>query len=277
MENLNFTKYMIAEASALANAEGLTEDQAAHQWLKAFSSKTEQWFPKNCQISSSILSDEKTNLTEEQVLTVVTEDWPPFIYVDDAGEITGLITKRVKQLFADLGINYKIDLLPWNRAYQKAKNESNVAIYSIYRTEERENDFYWHCPLMKPIPVYFFSLSSREELKITSLTDLRQYTLGVTRDSFASKELKKQTSAMNLNINSGSDDMINVKTLINGRVDLILDTHEALSYRLKQWGLPRSLVKKHIEFKMPSVKDHCIAFNKGTSPAILNKLKIKGT
>jgi len=275
IENLNLSNYMIAEASALASSEGITEDEASERWLKAFSTSTKNWLPKNCQISAEIATKHVVALPEETKLTVVTEDWPPFSYLDENGQVNGLTTELVKQLLADQGIHYELELLPWNRAYQKAKNESNVAIYSIYRTKERESHFYWYCPLMDPVPVYVYSKSTRQGINVNTLNDLRHYTLGVTRDSFASKELLKNPIYEQLHINSGSDDAVNVKTLLNGRVDLILDTEEALKYRLGLWGLTMSEVKRHMEFKMSSVKALCMAFNKGTSLNILNKLNIQ--
>jgi polar amino acid transport system substrate-binding protein len=41
------------------------------------------------------------------------------------------------------GLDYKIELLPWVRAYNMALNRDNVLIYTITRTTERENLFHW--------------------------------------------------------------------------------------------------------------------------------------
>lgn len=73
---------------------------------------------------------------------VVTENYPPYNY-EQEGKVTGLSTDIVKRIMDESGLDYKIELLPWARAYEMALNRDDVLIYTITRTTERENLFNW--------------------------------------------------------------------------------------------------------------------------------------
>lgn len=225
--------------------------------------------------AAAITEDKTIENSVVPALSIVTEDWVPFNYLGESGEITGLATKRVKDLMAEKGISYDITLFPWKRAYNRALKDANVAIYSIYRTKERENDFYWYCPLLDPIPVFAYSLAARDDILVETIEDLVNYKLGVTRGAFVITALKQDGLLERLTINNESDDLTNVSTLLTQRVDLIIDSKEALAYRLKQLNRPISVVREHLQVPLPQVEANCIAFNKKTNPVLLNKFGIR--
>ncbi|BBQ54171.1 hypothetical protein WP2S18C03_32520 [Aeromonas veronii] len=76
-------------------------------------------------------------------LNVMTEDYPPFNMQGEGGKIVGLSTEVVEELFKRAGVEYKITLMPWKRAYEDTLSTPNTALYSTTRTPERETLFKW--------------------------------------------------------------------------------------------------------------------------------------
>ena len=54
-------------------------------------------------------------------ISVVTEDWPPYNYLDENGEMTGYSTKVVKKVLEKANVQYDIRLYPWARSYEMAQ------------------------------------------------------------------------------------------------------------------------------------------------------------
>jgi len=73
-------------------------------------------------------------------IRVVTEKLPPYNIAENE-VVTGLSTEIVQAVMAGLGLNPKIETLPWARAYDLAQHSDNVLIYSMARTQEREHLF----------------------------------------------------------------------------------------------------------------------------------------
>lgn len=108
--------------------------------------------------------------TEAEELVVVTEHLPPYSYQEN-GEIVGLSTELVRQILDEAGLNYRILLAPWTRAYQMAEKdaEGKVLIYSMTRTDQREDLFHWLHRLAKGELILF----SRNGIPPTSEANIR--------------------------------------------------------------------------------------------------------
>ncbi len=76
-------------------------------------------------------------------LVVYTESYPPYSYVTKDGHIDGLSTRVVRRLLDETGLEYRIVPAPWTRAYRAALEEDNALIYTIARSEGREELFQW--------------------------------------------------------------------------------------------------------------------------------------
>ena len=75
-------------------------------------------------------------------ITIFTEENPPYSYSKN-GKVTGIATDIVKSVLSDLKNTSEIKMYPWARAYHRALTESNVLIFGIDRTPEREDLFKW--------------------------------------------------------------------------------------------------------------------------------------
>lgn len=76
-------------------------------------------------------------------LRIVTEDLPPYQIVENGVLKGGSAAQQVRQALARAKIECPIEVLPWARAYHIATSESNVLIFSMIRSNNRESKFHW--------------------------------------------------------------------------------------------------------------------------------------
>ncbi|MEJ6003331.1 substrate-binding periplasmic protein [Paucibacter soli] len=146
-------------------------------------------------------------------LQINTEDSPPFNMLVD-GQITGSATAKIRALMHMAKLAYKIELMPWRRAYEDALRRDHTCVYSTTRTPERESLFKW----VGPIAFNEWVLFGRSDsgIQLGKLEDARPYTIGAyngdVRESYLrAREFKVETAVA---------DAINPRKLMLGRIDL---------------------------------------------------------
>ena len=94
---------------------------------------------------SAVYAEKKP--TELNEVTIVTEDYAPYTYANDANEIVGIAATKVQALFKQADIPFKIKVLPWKRAMKLQMEMDDVLIYPLSRIPEREGIYNWIAPL----------------------------------------------------------------------------------------------------------------------------------
>ncbi|MBN2297275.1 MAG: transporter substrate-binding domain-containing protein [Deltaproteobacteria bacterium] len=151
-----------------------------------------------------------------QEVVVVTEDFPPYNYIDpNTLKITGICTEVVLAVFKELGQEPDIRVYPWVRAYQMALKEKNVLIYSMKRTEQRENLFKWAGELYTP-QTYFIAYAKEPFPPVSSIDELKGFRIGVLHGGAVDRALRKNGFQ---NVEGVSDRIQNWKKLKMGRID----------------------------------------------------------
>ncbi|TDV67744.1 ABC transporter substrate-binding protein [Pseudomonas sp. LP_7_YM] len=153
---------------------------------------------------------------EAEPLQVVTEDSSYSALRD--GKVVGSASEVVEKVLSRAGVSdYRMALYPWARAYDIARLESNVMIYPIVRSSERESLFIWVGELESATPK-FYKLHDRHDIVINDLGDARNFTVGVIRDDARQEYLKEQGfSKMVVSANN----LDNLRKLLNGQVALV--------------------------------------------------------
>ena len=82
-------------------------------------------------------------IAEQPELTFITVDEPPLNYIDETGSATGFSIDLVRLIQKKLNRVKKIEFFPEGRAIKYAELHENTVIFSLSRTPERENKFYW--------------------------------------------------------------------------------------------------------------------------------------
>jgi len=214
----------------------------------------------NCQSSECEIPE--LTLDEEE-LTFVTEDYPPFTYEDESGEVTGLATDMVKEIMKKQSIDEEISIMPWSIAYDKALKEKNVVIFSINKTSEREKLFNWVGPIAKSSNVLYAKKGSH--LTIEKLEDAKKViSIGVVDDWFSKQHLEKEGFE---NLVSSPLPIEMVKKLMNGDVILATLTNVTAEDIVKEAGYEMSDLEPVFVVDVGYVY---IGISKGTSESIIS-------
>ncbi|BBD07162.1 substrate-binding periplasmic protein [Desulfovibrio ferrophilus] len=162
-------------------------------------------------------------------VTVVTEQWPPFNYSNDKGELTGLSTDILRLALSQSGLEPDFQILPWARAYDMAQNDSGVFIFSILRSPAREPHFQWVGPLIPSLSVNLYKLKRRTNINISSLEEAKQYTIAVMKNGSTQLFLQGQGFLAGENLEVAASNDLGIKKLFWERVDLISGNAPAMA------------------------------------------------
>lgn len=156
----------------------------------------------------------------QTVLQGVTEQYAPYTYEKD-GRATGIITEIVEAMSAKAGMTIEISLYPWARAYKTALEQPNTLIFSIFRSPEREEQFYWIGPVIPPAQIGLYKLKERADIRLSSLEDAKKYLTSVVRNTIFHTYLLEHGFEEGKHIDLQADPGQNLKLLLFKRVDFV--------------------------------------------------------
>ncbi|WP_448549752.1 substrate-binding periplasmic protein [Thalassotalea fusca] len=203
---------------------------------------------------------------DHRTVKVVTEYLEPYQIKADDGSLDGYCVEVVRALFDITHDHADIRALPWARAYEIAKSEPNIMIFSMARTPTREQLFQWVGSL-KNERLYFWGLKDRFEGPVESYQALQRYRVAASRYSNVAEFLEHEEFS---NIHHLIKEDQNMLMLYRGRVDLVVATQLTLETRAKKLGLNFAKLIKLKE--VPELNnDLSIAFNLQSSPELVQR------
>ncbi|PHV12832.1 substrate-binding periplasmic protein [Chitinimonas sp. BJB300] len=201
-------------------------------------------------------------------LTIYTENDPPYVTVDTEGKIGGLATKKLDDFLK--AIKYpkeNIKVQPWARSYQEALIKPSVMIYPIVKTPERIEKLEYFYKLYDAT-VFFYRLSNRRDIVITSVNDEKKYSVCAVRADYRAEYLKSNNFPK---IDESPDSTTNIRKFLAGRCDVAILTEIGLNAKMEQLNLDTILVT--IAYPLSEIDSNLyIAINKGTDQKIIESL-----
>lgn len=210
----------------------------------------------------------------ENNLRVVTENWPPYNYQTDKGEVSGVATEVVKRVLNNTELSYSIDVFPWARSYKLAQGQPNTLIYSIFKTAEREPYFHWFCPLLPNLDMFFFALNDNQVKPIAKLDASTTLKIGVVREDFPYQILRSRGLHEGKQLYLSSSDEVNLKRLLVGEVDVVPTSIRSMKSRLKSMGLSFDKVTPVYQLLSSESTPICMAMSIDSSPNIVEKISL---
>ncbi len=195
-------------------------------------------------------------------LTIFTENYEPFYFRDENGEIAGQITNIVRDLADEAGITLKMRLAPFKRGLMVVQNKPNYCFMALWRTEARTPNFKWVGPLQIDGFAYFALADS--DISIRQHEDTFDYHTGAVAGWTSTQEAQ---AAGHPRLTLVDDDGLNLEMLSAGRVKLWLGGLLSAPYIANKRGVEIKNV-----FTLKKV-DLSLACHPDTDPAILGKLK----
>ena len=154
-------------------------------------------------------------------IQVLSEIYPPYQVLNEEGELQGWAADKVKAIFQQSSVEYNVKIYPWARAYQTALTEPNVFIFSLLRTDEREQLFQWIAPLCM-IKFSFYRLKNRPDIQVNSLAEAKNYLIAAQKGQASAEYLLRLgfEPEKHLSISYNNDNFIQM--LAFDRVELIV-------------------------------------------------------
>lgn len=174
-------------------------------------------------------------------LLFVYNEYPPFEYETEKGH-TGISVEKIRIAAEGANIPLKFSQYPWSRALIMIQNRQADAIFSLFRTKEREKYLdYVLIPLSKVQDV-IVSLSS-SKFHIKTFDDLKNHKIGIIQDN-SHGEIFDNLQGLNKDF-SVSKDIFLIRKLIAKRLDIIVITKDVFHYLIKSHNFERSNFKIH--------------------------------
>jgi len=209
------------------------------------------------------------SIKDSFAIDVVTESLPPYQYQQE-GIIKGSAYYQVEKLLECSQLKGNYIFLPWNRAYDFALNNNNTLIFSMAKLKNREDKFVW-LKVIGHTDDYIFKLKSRKDIKITTLSDLSKWRLGLQKDDFIDDMLKKKAKPLNLNIVYYQTHVQKLKMLLNNRFDLMEEESDVYGFKLKNKEFGYEKLEKLIPLTSPI--PFYVAINKNSNRELISRLK----
>ena len=209
--------------------------------------------------------------TAQPVITVVTEELPPYNMTID-GKVTGMSTEVVEAVLAEAGVQATIRSMPWARAYDMALNAENVLIYSIARTPQREDLFKWVGPFAE-MKMHLYSMPGTH-YDIRTLDDARQYQIATVKDDVGEQYLVAQGFVIGKNLQSSNKYEHNYAKLKEGRVQLWISNELNAHWLVRQGsGDPAQRAVPQLAIDLGGLKNSLgMAFSHQTDDALVRRV-----
>ncbi|SMF24585.1 substrate-binding periplasmic protein [Pseudobacteriovorax antillogorgiicola] len=162
-------------------------------------------------------------------VSMVTLEWEPFYGPKLKNK--GVITEIVQEAFERAGHQASIQFLPWKRALAMGEKGEADVVMGAYYSKERADKFHISSPLYD-INIRIIGQKKTGITRYNSLKELKKYKIGISRgfangDEFdAATYLQKQVA---------KSPELNIKKLINGRLDFVVMAEGIFSYELARY------------------------------------------
>ncbi|HPM11559.1 MAG: transporter substrate-binding domain-containing protein [Bacteroidales bacterium] len=191
------------------------------------------------------------------IIQVYTEQYPPLTYRNNMGDITGFGTDVVLDIMKRNQSYYPIRVTLWSNAYELALLNPNFCLFTMDRTEQRENLFQWVGPIGSNVTYFYVRADSG--ITIKSINDARALNSVGTVSSWFSDQYLRGLGFTNLV--TGNDPGLMTSKLINGEIDAFVCTNITFPSILRSMNYQYNQVEP--AFQLMS-SDFYIAFSKDT-------------
>lgn len=181
-------------------------------------------------------------VSAQTTMRLGTDDWRPYEF-EQENELTGYSVEIVQHVFQQMGIEISsLEIFPWARAEWMVFNGELDALFSVTKSQEREDAcFFPSEALIQSDWVLFIRKSDVGQLKFDTFDDLKGKQVGVVREHAYTPEfwdfLKRENNYQDV-----TADAQNFRKLAANRVDYIASEYAVGMSLLNELGLTDQIV-----------------------------------
>ena len=211
-------------------------------------------------------------LANEETLVFVAEDLPPYHSLDSFGQPKGALVDVVNALREYMSHPIRIQIKPFARGYSQTEREPNIFMFSLLKTNQREDNFRWVGQIYR-IEAFLVGLKGRDELYITSLDEAKKHVIGTIRGYYSQHFLQEAGFNPEFNLSLSVNYQQMWQMLLKKRIDYILTNNVALDIELASIKVKREQIEQYFALKnFPS--NLYIATSKMTDESLVRKMAI---
>jgi polar amino acid transport system substrate-binding protein len=199
-----------------------------------------------------------------EILQIYTEQYPPITFRNSFGEITGFGTDVVNEIMKRNNSFSEIKLSLWSNGYELALNNPNFCLFTMDRTELREELFNWVGPVGTNTTYFYTKAGSG--ISITSIDDAKNLNSVGTVSSWFSDQYLRDMGFTNLV--SDGDPAVMVDKLMQGEIDAFVCTDVTFPDILRESDYQYSEVDPAFPLM---ASDYYVAFSKSTPVATVDQ------
>tara|TARA_B100000614_G_scaffold196789_1_gene178043 strand:+ start:181 stop:900 length:720 start_codon:yes stop_codon:yes gene_type:complete len=156
-----------------------------------------------------------------QRLTIVRgQNFPPYHYLDEKGELTGFIIDIITGVSHTLTLDIRFAQYPWSRCLHLVKIGEADAMMNLFKTPERETFMIFEEAILTWEVNMFFTLKSSQVLFTGNLDELKGKRIGAVRNYSYGEHF--DTHSPELNILRLETENGLLRNLLNRRCDIII-------------------------------------------------------
>ncbi len=164
-----------------------------------------------------------SSFTEAETVRIAGEEWSPFSSKSLPNQ--GLMNHIISDAFAVHGVEVEFGYFPTKRSLELVKQGEWDASGGWSPIEDRANDYYFTNPIFEETIVLFH----RKDLEFdwNQIEDLKKWRIGATGSLYYGEAFKIAEASGDYTISRVPEDLINMRKLLHGRIDLFPFTLEA--------------------------------------------------
>lgn len=187
----------------------------------------------------------------------VTLEFPPIEFAGKDGQPQGIAVDLVKKIMTNLGHQVTIEVMPWARGLEMAKTGTADAIFTAYKTPDREQFLDYAKVVLIPQIVALY-VPKNSAIKFDGdLLKLKDKRFGVISTISYGKTFDGLRDQLNTERVENLES--NLRKMLAGRVDLIISNIYVAESEINKLGLQNDLIKLAPEVE---TVDSYIAFSK---------------
>jgi len=194
----------------------------------------------------------------------ITEDYPPYNFKDQQGNITGIFPDVLAKIYQELSIPFvqnNVAVVPWARLYYTMENDRSSAAFSMVKTAERDKLFML-IPLPNKTKVSIMVLAKNlSKFKTKPLSELE---IAVVREDIGQQLLNTRKILAKQKETTSALSMINM--LIHERVDAIAYAEEVAYFQDKKLGLEHDEIVPM--YNLENQSQNAFVFHKDTPTCV---------
>ncbi|MBU3914153.1 transporter substrate-binding domain-containing protein [bacterium] len=214
-----------------------------------------------------------TVLADMPQLKIYTEQYEPYNFVDKNNKsrgVQGIAVDLLVEMLEKAGSSQTIGdikLVPWARGYKELQENSDTLLFSTTRTEQREKEFKWVCPIAA-LKTEMIALKSKH-IVIKNPNEFGNHRIGSVRDDVGEQLIVKAGVPLE-KLDRTSQYINNIKKLELGRIDLYVGSWESVLTLCKIHNIDPTVFEPVYTLNVSYL---CYAFNRNTSDTVIDKLQ----